>query len=82
VVSISHARKSLDLEDVGRIATFFYSYLTILPLICTLITHHFVALNVTSDICQINQQNIYGYSVANNRIKHVLYCIDNPNNPC
>jgi hypothetical protein len=40
-----------------------------LPLIFTLITYHFVVINATSDICQINPQNISGCSVVNSRIK-------------
>jgi hypothetical protein len=39
------------------------------PFIFTLITYHFVVINATSDICQINPQNISGCSVVNSRIK-------------
>jgi hypothetical protein len=31
-----------------------------------------MAINVTSDICQINQQSMYGCSVANSRIKKCI----------
>ncbi|CAH1366938.1 unnamed protein product [Tenebrio molitor] len=52
----------------------YFNFNFILPLIFTIITYHFVAVNVTSDICQINQQNICGCSFANSRIIVFLDC--------
>jgi hypothetical protein len=42
-----------------------------LTLIFTLITYHFVVINATSDISQINPQNTSGCSVVNSRKKKI-----------
>jgi hypothetical protein len=46
-----------------------------MSLIFTFKTYHFVAVNVTSDICQINQQNIHGCSVSTSRVKMFLIIV-------
>jgi hypothetical protein len=51
-----------------KIIVLCFKFNFFLRLIFTHITYHFVADNVTTDICQINQQNISGCSVANSGI--------------
>jgi hypothetical protein len=55
-----------------KIIVLYFKFNFFLPLIFTLITYHFVPVNVMSDMCQINGQNTCGCSVANSRIKMFL----------